>query len=115
MNSGGTILIGGPYMRRGAKTYTKFELAVSPLTPDDIFIQPWRADESDGEKIIGTWAEDGSPYEIKCPPQLRGRLIALQNVLPQLVEFVRVMAAERLSVIDESQMPLEDEDDPTGE
>lgn len=36
---------------------------------------------SDPDQITGTWAEDGSWYEIRCPHQLRDLLIEMQNRL----------------------------------
>lgn len=67
---------------------TKFSSYFASIIPDGWSIEEWRPDPRDPSKIIGTWAEDGSRYEIICPPQLRGRLLALQNILPQIEALV---------------------------
>ena len=33
------------------------------------------------DTIIGNWAEDGCPFQIKCPPELAGLLVEMQNKL----------------------------------
>jgi len=40
----------------------------------------WRAAERASD-IVGEWAEDGSPYIITVPPQLRDQLVEMQNAL----------------------------------
>ena len=42
--------------------------------------KPWEPGASP-ESIIGYWAEDGSPYEVTAPPQLRDMAVRLQNLL----------------------------------
>lgn len=42
--------------------------------------KPWEPGASP-ESIIGYWAEDGSPYEVTVPPQLRDLAVRLQNLL----------------------------------
>jgi len=39
----------------------------------------WEADPSNESAIIGYWAEDYSEYRITAPPQLRDKLVAMQN------------------------------------
>lgn len=45
-----------------------------------LFNTPWQPGDQD-YTITGTWVEDGSTYEIRCPPQLRTILIQLQRTL----------------------------------
>ena len=40
-------------------------------------------DHPTGALIEGYWCEDGTPFYIKCPPQLASRIIALQNKLAE--------------------------------
>lgn len=40
----------------------------------------FRAHTEKPDTIIGHWAEDMSPYEITCPPQLREAFIAILNL-----------------------------------
>ena len=42
--------------------------------------KPWEPGASP-ESIIGYWAEDGSPYEVTVPSQLRDLAVRLQNLL----------------------------------
>jgi hypothetical protein len=52
----------------------------APVIPDYVTIKEWGKHPDKEDTIIGTWAEDGSSYEITCPPVLRDCLIALQNI-----------------------------------
>lgn len=41
----------------------------------------FKADPTRPNTIIGHWAEDGNPYEITCPAQLRNALVVGLNLL----------------------------------
>ena len=45
----------------------------------------------DPDQITGTWAEDGSIYEIRCPHQLRDLLVELQNRLATRAKEVELL------------------------
>ncbi len=65
----------------------KYDLA--PIYPDkNGFIRQWEADQFDPTIINGFWAEDFSRYEIKCPTQLRDKIILMQNSLPDIFEEI---------------------------
>jgi len=69
------------------KEKIKYDLA--PIYPDkDGFIRKWEADQFDPTIINGFWAEDFSRYEIKCPAQLRDKIILMQNSLPDIFEEI---------------------------
>ena len=38
----------------------------------------------DASCIVGKWAEDGSPYNVAVPSQLRDQIVWMQNVLHRL-------------------------------
>lgn len=61
---------------------------LSPIVPDFPTISEWRPHPFKSDTIIGTWAEDGSEYEINCPHQLRDIITVLQNLLPSLIVIV---------------------------
>lgn len=69
----------------------KVEDYLAPITPGGDFnlILEWSLDIHDETVINGTWAEDGSHYRIICPPQLRNRIVAMQNLLPQFLDALR--------------------------
>lgn len=41
--------------------------------------EPWKVHPTYQDRLIGTWAEDGSEFEIHCPHQLRDLIVQLQN------------------------------------
>jgi len=51
----------------------------APIIPSDT-VKKWKKGNK-SNLIIGRWSEDNSPYEIKCPAQLRDTLVKLQNNL----------------------------------
>ena len=52
----------------------------------------------DGNVIVGTWAEDGTPYNILVPPQLRPQIIWMQNVLHRLyTQYTTASTAYKLA------------------
>lgn len=53
----------------------------------------WYAAHDPG-KIVGTWTEDNSPYELTVPRQLRECIVEMQNHVLELYECVKVQEAE---------------------
>ena len=50
----------------------------------------WTRGSSDDE-IVGQWAENGSPYIIKVPSQLREPILSMQNMLQSKYDAIKAM------------------------
>jgi 1,6-anhydro-N-acetylmuramate kinase len=48
----------------------------------------WTSGGEAGSIIYGEWAEDGSRYEIRVPPQLRDKIVAMQNALSEQYQMI---------------------------
>jgi hypothetical protein len=64
---------------------------LSPITPDSPTIRKWWPCPKETQ-IEGSWAEDGSPYTVTVPAQLRDSIIALQHQAGRLIEAEKLIA-----------------------
>ncbi|MDY0314163.1 MAG: hypothetical protein RBR32_03715 [Bacteroidales bacterium] len=62
---------------------SEFENLVAPISPDFPTIKPWKFVNEN--TLEGSWAEDGSTYEIKGPKPILEILLKLQHILPSLI------------------------------
>ncbi len=65
-----------------------------------LFNSPWHKDDTDDTKILGTWAEDDSTYEIIVPPQLRDLIIIWQNHFYKF-DYKRTQLKQQLKNLDD--------------
>ena len=53
---------------------------------------PWYASIAHEAKIDGTWAEDGTQYQITAPPQLIHKIVEMQNHMYK--QYMDILARE---------------------